>query len=455
MSFRMRILSRAPREEGFAIVAALCVLAVVLLLATAGLSATISTTSVATHGTSNAAALAAADDAADMGWNRMNLVKIDSLGLSASAPCLSWDLSGNVTAVAALTFGTTKWCPSVAVAVPGASAASFQVSQLVSGNRYLVGSATVRGVTRRVEIVLNQTGAASALFDGYGLLSHASLDFVNQTLVSGVGVRSDGSIKLEDTAVPCHVPNGSITPGPGQSVTTTNNAGKCGQSTTASSTSIVFPPVTVPTTNDDSRICATGKDTCTSGSNSVSWNGTTQVLTLQNTGDQVTLKGNTYVFCQLNVVNGTLLVQPTNGQPVSIYLQSPSVCLSQGVNVGTQDLTVQNTSAWIKNGTTLGAAGLQIYMAGAETGYINNSSSTPINATIYAPNGTISMINSAQVKGAVMANAVTMTANATLTYDSTAANVTGATGAVVYKTSQYLECPATPGSGQAPDNGCP
>ncbi len=89
--------------------------------------------------------------------------------------------------------------------------------------------------------------------------SHGSLDFQNGSLVSGGGVRSDGSIKLEDTQVPCHIPTGPIQYGYGLSyangIIRTNNAGLCGITPTAETSTISFPSVTVPGSNDDAAIC--------------------------------------------------------------------------------------------------------------------------------------------------------------------------------------------------------
>jgi hypothetical protein len=444
-------LGGAGAEDGSTLVAALAILIVVVLLGLAGVAATVASVTQATRGKSDTQALEAAEAAANIGWDRTSLIHIDSLGLSLSTPCLSFDLSGDVSAVAALTLGGETWCPSVSVAVPGASSASYQMTELTLGGRYIVGSATVGGVTRRVELSLNQKTSSSSLFGSYALLSHASLDMVNSTLVSGAGIRSDSWIKLEDTAVKCHIPNGSITPGPGQTVSETNNAGTCGNSTTPATSDISFSTVSVPTSNDDSRICTSGKDPC---SGSVTWNALSDSLTLQNTGDSVTLKGNTYVFCSLTLNNGTLNVAPSNGKAVQIYFLPPTLCTLAGLAVGAQDLDVQNTTAYINNQTGLGAQGLQIYMVGNNTVNINNSSSTAINAVLYAPSGTINLENSATIKGAVAANAVTMTAQSNITYDSSAANVTGSGGSILYNQTQYDECTPQSSTG-APDSGCP
>jgi hypothetical protein len=448
----LRRRARLEGEDGFILVAALGVLVVLLVIGTAAIAAGISGMHTATRGEQDMQALEAAEGAADLGWNRINLVSIDSLGLSVTAPCLSWSVNGDVSAVGAIVFGSIGWCPSVPVDVPGATSASYQVSELTLGARYIVGTATVGGVTRRVELTLNQKTTGTPIFGSYGVESKSSLDFVNGSEVTGAGVRTDGSVTLQDTQVKCHVPNGAIVPGPGQTVTETNGAGTCGNPTSPATGDLNFPAITVPTSNNDSRICVKTQDPC---SGTVTWNALTATLNLQNSGDSVTLTGNTYVFCSLTMMNGTLHVDPTNGKPVQIYFLPPILCLAAGMSVGSTDLQVQNNTAYIKNETGLGAAGLQIYLEGNNTVFINNQASTTMTADIYAPTGTVEMENSATLDGAVAAFAVTLTAQSVLNYDGSSANVTGGAGSILYGQSRYVECSPTPASGTAPDNGCP
>jgi hypothetical protein len=187
----------------------------------------------------------------------------------------------------------------------------------------------------------------------------------------------------------------------------------------------------------------------------VTWNALTLQLNLQNSGDSVTLTGNTYVFCSLTMQNGTLNIDPANGKAVQIYFLPPTSCLAAGMSVGSTDLQVQNTTAYINNETGLHAAGLQIYLEGDNTVFINNQASTQMHAVIYAPTGTVEMENSASLDGAVAAYALTMTAQSTLTYDSSAANVTGGAGSILYAETQYVECSPAPTANSTPDNGCP
>jgi hypothetical protein len=169
----------------------------------------------------------------------------------------------------------------------------------------------------------------------------------------------------------------------------------------------------------------------------------------------VTLTGNTYVFCSLTMMNGTLDIAPANGKTVQIYFLPPILCLAAGMTVGSTDLQVQNNTAYIKNETGLGAAGLQIYLEGDNTVFINNQNSTAMRADIYAPTGTVEMENSATLNGAVAAYAFTMTAQSVLNYDSTSSTVTGGAGSILYGQSQYLECTPSAPANTAPDDDCP
>lgn len=430
----------------------MAVIVALLAVAAAAVAGSLSSMHGAAASEQDMQALEGAESAADMAWNRINLVSIDSLGLSPTTPCLSWALNGNVTAVAAVVFGSTSWCPSVAVPVPGTSSASYQVTILTLGSREIVGTATVGNVTRRVELTVNQKTSGTSLFGPYALESKTSLDFQNGSIVKGAGVRSDGSIELQDTEVPCHVPNGPITPGPGQSVTTTNNAGLCGNSTTPATSTLTWPTVTVPTSNNDSRICVSGEDPCVQAT----WNAPALSLTIQNTGNSVTLTGNTYVFCDLTMDNGTLNIDPSNGKAVQIYFLPPSNCSAAGISNGSTDFNIQNTTAYLNNETGLGAAGLQIYVEGDTNVQLLNSTSTPIHADIYAPSGSVNATNQLTFYGAIAANSIPLlAANATINYDSSSSTVTGGTGSILYAESEYVECPPTPAAGAAPDNGCP
>jgi hypothetical protein len=445
-------LPKASAEDGFALVAAMAVIVALLAAGTAAVAASLSGMHTAYVGEQDMHAQEAAESAADMGWNRLNLVSIDSLGLSITAPCLSWSLNGDVTAVSALVFGSESWCPSVAVPIPGASSASYQVTNLTLGSREIVGTATVGNVTRRVELTLNQKSTASSLFGPYAVESRESLDFPNGSLVTGAGVRTDGSIELQDTEVPCHVPNGPVTPGPGQLVTTTNNAGVCGNSTASATSTLTWPTVTVPTSNNDSRICVSGEDPCSGAT----WNALALALNIQNSNNSATLTGNTYVFCSLTMENGTLNIDPSNGKPVQIYFLPPLECIADGMSAGSTDLSIANTTSYLNNETGLGAAGLQIYLEGDNTVFLQNQVSTAIHADIYAPSGTVAMENNATLYGAVAAWSLTMNATTpAIHYDSSSSTVTGGAGSILYAESEYVECPPTPAAGAAPDNGCP
>ena len=446
----------ARAEDGFVLIAALMVLVVLLLLGTATVAASLSGMNSASRSEQDMQALEAAEAAANLGWNRMNLVSIDSLGLSTSFPCLSWALNGDITAVAALAFGSESWCPATQILVPGASSASYQFSELTLGSRDIVGTATVGGVTRRVELTLNQQSTGTPLFGPYAVQSNASLDFTNGSEVNGAGVRTNGSIELQDTEVSCHVPNGPMTPGPGYTVFETNNAGTCGNSTSPATSDFTFPSVATPTSNNDSGVCVSGQSPC-SGGGETSWSSLTLALSIQNEGT-VTLTGNTYEFCSVDISNGTLNIDPSNGKPVEIFFLPPASCLLDGMSAGSTSLWFEqngSNGSWLNNETKLGAAGVQIYVQGDTEVNLQNTAKA-VSADIYDPTGTIAFENSSTIDGAVAANSVTFNGTYPIVnYDSTSSTVEGASGNFLYGQTLYVECTPTPATGQAPDNGCP
>ncbi len=449
-------------EEGFALVGAIAILFVMVALGAAITVATTSGLQQSVRGTADTQAQEAADAAASLAWNRINETQ-SSITLSASTPCPYWSSSGTVTAAAGTTYSGESgyvWCPATSVPLPNVSSASYQVEELASSYapQAVVGTAKVGGVTRRAKMALASSG--TALFGIYAVESKTSLDFQNGSEITGGSVRSDMSIKLEDTQVPCHIPNGSVTPGPGYTVTQTNGAGLCGQSNAPATGAISWQNVTAPSTDNDSDI--------TNGGNII-WSAANKTLTIQNNAT-LTLTNNVYTFCSLNIPGGTLQLNPSNGQAVKIYMLPPSSCSGTGqysganVTTGAESLDLQNNNSWIENSTNVGgngpsAQGVQVYLTGATWAYLNNSSSYQFNGVIYAPNNpspatyAVEVINQAAMKGAIAAYSSEWTANAVLAYDSTAANVTYGSGGT-YTQSGYSECTPSAGSGNAPDTSC-
>src|SRR3954452_21580034 len=394
-------------------VTAMAVLLILLLLAGAAAAASIAAKSGQSRSLQSAQALEAAEAAANVGWERISLARIDTL---TAAPCLP-NLGSTVpVAFALLDVNGVHWCPSQSVSVPNASSASFQVSEQSLDNvlglkvRYMVGQATVGGVTRRMVLKLGSSTSGGSItpFGGYAVDTLSDLLLGNTTQVSGAGVRSNGDVTLQDSPHMCHVSGGAVTPGPGRQVIKNNNATTCGGSEAPAAAPLVLNPITEPLLNDDLRLqipplckLLTALDSCTySSASDVQWDPVKLRLVVMNQAT-VKLTGNNYVFCYLDLKAQTkLIIAPANGQPVTITFRSPDQCLGGAIDADGTQLWLENQS-FIDNRTGKGANGLRLLFVGSSTkaskitidtaAKASDTGLTSFNALVYAPLSDVTM----------------------------------------------------------------
>jgi Tfp pilus assembly protein PilX len=471
---------RAREESGFALVSAVAVLLVLLLLTGAAAAASIAAKSGQSRSVKGAQALQAAEAAANIGWERINLARVDTL--SVTTPCLQLS-AGSVVKVAysLVDVNNVHWCPSQTVVGPGASSASYQVSELTLDNvlgvqvRYVVGTATVGDVTRRVALKLGSSTSGGSItpFGSYALDTLSDLLLGNATQVAGAGARSNGDITLQDLPHMCHVSGGNITPGPGKQVFLNNNATTCGGSDAPAAAPLVLNPITEPALNDDLRLQApplckllTALDPCTySAPSDVQWDPLKLRLVIMNQAT-VKLTGNNYVFCYLDLKAQTkLIVAPANGQAVKITFRSPDQCPGGAIDADGTQLWLENQS-FIDNRTGRGANGIQLLFVGSSTktskitidtaAKASDTGLTSFNALIYAPLSDLTMINQGELFGAVAAKSVTMTAQARVTYDATTSGFTvpGGPTSTNYPKANYAQCSSATAPSNNPRGGC-
>jgi type II secretory pathway pseudopilin PulG len=473
------------RQDGFTMIATMAVLFILVMLVAAASAATISSRGGSTRSTQSSRAFQAADAAATIGVQRLSELKIDNGNTLTCVKTSDNTASGTLTTTTVATAST--WCPPVPVAVPGTTMAKYYVGPAVAsapsssttGNvtttttsttRSVVGVAQIGNVYRRVQqkgtMVTTKTDTTTTttnstpLFQGYGLLSLSDVNLTNGYYVSGAGVRTDGNITLNTTTVSCHVSGGPITPGVGKQVFLQNGATACGNPTTPATTALSMDPVAIPTSFDNSGITSSTDATYTAASKSIS---------IQNSGS-MTLKGNNYVFCSINMANGTLNISPTNGQPVSIYFPAPGSGTSSATNTlcpssASTQVSITNNSVVTNNiSTAFGARGLQFYASGAGTLTFNNNSQ--VNGAVWAPLGTVNIQNQGGIKGAVAGKNVTFGGNNPyVVYDSHIGGITTGGGTSTSTSSAttygsfspaangYSECPAVDNT-SAPSTGC-
>jgi hypothetical protein len=327
-------------------------------------------------------------------------------------------------------------------------------SQLLSTRR-IVSTGTSRGVQRRAAMSVNAATGAPIFPPGYAVTSLNSVNFGDSVRVAG-GLASNGNVTMGNTAEVC----GPVTPGPGKTLTLNNSASVCGGfSTTPAEQDFQLQPVDLEgstTTNDNARITnalagsLTQADACTS-CNKIDWDPATRVLKLRN-DSTLTLSGDVYNFCQLELHNSAQLIVATRppGSPLKIFIDTPENC---GTGLG---------SAVFRNNTGMvnlnsDPTTLQLRVVGSATAatgvsFENSFDSTMIMA-VYAPNSTVTMQNNITLVGALAGKLVQLQNNTQLIYHERIDDIASGSSIRVYQDQDYVECGLVT-TGTAPDEGC-
>jgi Tfp pilus assembly protein PilX len=441
---RSRISHQLRSESGIALPAAVIMLFVITSLAAAIASGAVTASNQSNRDRNVKFAVAAADAGIEAATYRINKL------VPGQTQCVI-ESAGNLTLTAVSGDG---WCPAQTEDLGDGASYSYRVSPAaqvtVSGERLLqrkiVSTGAVRGVTRRASTVVGSS-TGRALFSGYAVISLNDINMPNTTLIDG-NAGTNGNVGLTQSAVVC----GSITYGRGKQFTTANQAHQCTNFLLQEGPQpLVLNPVDQPLATDNSRFGTL--DPWTNPSK-IDWNPTTRVLKIGQSGT-LTLTGNVYKFCYLEVSNtGQLIVASRDNSrpPLTIYMDTPENC--PGVaNAGS--INFANNTAITNNNTD--PTKLQLYVAGSPSVatfvYFNNSFSSGLPLTLYAPQSTVMLQNGTFIIGAVAAKQVSLQNSSHILWDNRVNNITIDSVQPLYRRQSYVECTPTP-TGSEPDSGC-
>ena len=450
-----RLAALARNERGLALPASLAVLFMVAGLATVTARAAITSDHQSLRDRNVKQALQAANAGLAAALYRTNLMQPGSMQCAYKDPT-----SG------ALTVGALQgdgWCQEqVEVLGEGATftmrisgAQALHANGQALSRRTAVSTGVVNGVQRRLRLQMN-AGTGEPVFPlNYALVSLAGLTLPNSVRING-GVGSNGNILLRNSAYGC----GDITPGPGKSVSVTNQASICdGSDTTPATESFNLQPVdqgTAPTDNDNERIgnppATNSPDPCTDCSN-IDWNPATRVLRLRQ-NSTLTLGGGLYSFCSLEVENTAqfkIAVRPL-GTGTRIFIDSPENC--GGSDMGS--VRVRN-SATILN-LNSDPTTFQLMVVGSpdiatEVALDNVDFAADVVMAVYAPYSTIRVQGAGHLVGAVAARSIDLRNSSQITYHERIADITTGNPLRLFKPEHYIECTAAP-TGSTPESGC-
>jgi hypothetical protein len=449
-------------QSGFAMPVVVVVSTLLMLFAAMAVTSGLSSTTSANRDRQVKVSRQAADAGLELALYHLNAVMAGQ-----TQPCITRDASGNMTMTGYAAGG--QWCAPVTETMADGSTVEYQISQEVpiagtnpeQVTRRIVATGTYLGQKRRVYTELRAIRGVAG-FGIYGISARDQITLLNNarigTVTHPVDVRTNGNIQMENLVSMC----GNVTPGPGKTLTQKDQATICvtdpPKSTAPATTMLDFPGYDAQhdaawLTNDNSRLgCGggAGKDACYDPGN-IKWDASKRELIVEDDAE-LTLSGNVYSFCRLNLKNNSRLFiapRPANS-PIKIYFNSPEKCGGM-----TENIMIEN--GWGVTNNNTDPTTLQFFVRGATDTLTRvniknntaNSAATPM--MLYAPNSEVILENNAVIAGGLVGKTVLIKNNVQFNYDPNAVTPPGST-ALVYQPSGHRECSPEPSG--APDSGC-
>jgi hypothetical protein len=449
---------RLAGQAGFAMPIVVAVSALLVLIATAAVTAGLNSV---THSNRDRQ-VKVARQAADSGME-LALFDLNTVVAGQTLPCATRDAAGTY-AMAGYAAGG-EWCPPVTRTLADGSTVTYQVSKElpVAGTnpeqvvRKVVATGTYVGEDRRVYTELRGIRGIAG-FSVFGISARDTIRLENNVIIGStthpVDIRTNGNIEMINDVDVC----GNVTPGPGGTLSMSDHASICPGKTTAPATSqMQFEEFLAEhnaawDANDNSRLgCGggPGKDACYDSGN-ILWDPAKRELTVQDDAE-LTLSGNVYSLCRLNLKNNSrLFIAPRPAtSPIKFYFHF-SNCNEQS-----EPIMIEN--GWGITNHNTDPTTLQFFVLGSasKTTTVNiknntvNSAATPM--MLYAPNSSVILENNAKIMGGLVGKTVLIKNNVEFNYDPSAMTPP-ATDALVYQPTQHRECSPEPSG--APDSGC-
>jgi hypothetical protein len=440
---------RLRQERGFTVVAAMLVLLVGLLFATAAVGRAISTESSVRRDGSSKRAVQAARAGMERTAYRLSALAAPLMRARGAGVCpAAADGSPKITPTTSVQVGAIApvngRCPVPFSDEVGAGelvdtyVSVDQEGKAMVDKRDIVAIGSVAGdVPRRVKTDLKITDISQILRD-FTVFSDQDLTIQNQADVGTSEVHdnigSNGNIYVTQ---PNAVVWGSATAGPNGTV---DAKGIIKGGWARATEPLELPPVdlaAIRLKNDNSAICGTG---CTSTPPAFNPAGGTY-------------KGNVFLVCSVSLVANDVAFEATDpATPVRIYVEEPSRCPGKpsiSVDIGKQP-AITVTSSTYKS--------LQIYVAGdpnyATTVNLANNYVGGVPITLYAPNSTVTADNHGAVVGGIVAKSITLSNNTVVKQPSTGSEPLFLGEPPKIVRGDFLECTPRPDAGTNLTEGC-
>jgi len=432
---RLRLRALRQEEQGIAVITALMALVASFALASVAVMSTVDVQQGTERDHDSKESIAAADAGANIALLRLNRFLPS---LSTTHPCVG--PSGEYQTASG------GWCPATAPEKVGGATYSYMVSAYPSSGPISVVSVGNSGtVTRRINVVL-------ATVKGQNV-------FADEKFIGKDEISLKGNFKIEAGIGT----NGNITQN-GTSGTICGNdrhgIGKEAPTPSCSGVKIeenrelppIVPPANIATENANCMLA----QNCTSGpyvgkvdtyTKSNPWNPKTRVIDVGSNGT-LTMNGNDYFICQLNIGPGTVYMSAQ--AHVRIFIDTPQNC---GLASGASQVNISGQGALISSAYNPSQSSYEIpsiYVLGDGTVNIGANSGTN-EVMIYAPQSTINLSGNAEWIGMFAGKSIVLNGNPTFKSDSHLKEP-DLTYAGHFQRTRYVEC--TGASASPPNASC-
>jgi len=459
-------------ESGVAMVVAMGVILLLTLITGVVLAASVQLSATSNTDTLRKRALEVAEAGLQATNYRLNLLAPSSsncIGGSSEtvqAPGTGSSVCPSYTESVGNSSSYTTWTTPVFSGVGTCAGVSVGTSSTVQ-ERCVTSQGTVNGVSRRVQVRV-AAYAAAPIFPVNGVIGLTSVTLDNFAGLAGTEA-SNGLISLNHGASATSTTLGPSAPAP--SLKNGASDGTVTQRTAAQGNFVLSPvnPGNSATSNDDGRITnglhSPPVSPSDPASGTVSFDASTRILSLSggSTAGNLTLGGAVYNFCSLTLGNGATLTLGSGVRTV-IFIDSPARPGS-GCPSGSGTLTEANGANITNNspaapGSSIAhdTTALQIYVYGWPSSFSSSANvvslgnSSSFFGTVYAPQSTISVNNSAAYYGAMAGNVVNFNNGGSFTGDNNDQLISSVPYGLYFRTAWH-ECLPAPTSSD-PQSGC-
>lgn len=453
-AFRVAALaSRLRAESGVALPTGLAMITIAMAMAAVALAST----NIAQRGSSRdedrKEAIAAADAGLEQALYRQNKILT-----TTALPCLVPTATNTLGSLVPGGPLSDLWCPPVSGQV-GTASYTYRVSPVVNVppqssstgqglvQTRMVATGTADGESRRA-FASAQSPSGTDIFGREAAIGVNGVS-IGGTAEAAVSVGSNQSVLLEQNGTIC----GPIRTGPGQQFQVQNNASQCAGYPVAEGLVTLPPPdlSAVYAENSNSRFFLFDPKT-----GNATWSPTSRTLSLSG-GATVTMGGNAYLLCRLQMSGSSRLIVPA-GAVTTIFFDTPENC---GQTDPAEQISVTGSSAVISTSFNpeLGSLSLPgIVMAGSDqirtTAFFGGTGAVGNEFFLYAPRTDVRITGTADYHGQIAAGTLELDGTASLVAH-TNAPVPDLSVVRLFERDRYVECTgaSVPG-GAPPDSSC-